>query len=135
MTEFHLPPVREENRVYASGKWSVLSSMLRHAADVDEKTDCLVIQYRAVSVDVVMRPEGNYWKRVLLTQDGKWLSRDIAGSDVKFDEKGRSCVEVWEPRLYNVIAVQPYGVHELRLYSQGKGLSVYSLSFGTSEIP
>ena len=51
---------------------------------------------------------------------------------------GLSCVlhqKVRVPRIYNLIAIEPYGNYELRLCVQEKGLSVYSFSFGTCEIP
>lgn len=134
VVSFTLPAQREEGRVYAAGPWSLLSSSLRHAEDSDEMNDCVVVKYRAVGVDAVMRPEGVYWKQVFVQQDGKWLERDYAGKDIVFDEQGRSQVEVRSACLYNLVAGQPYGIHELRLISQGKGLSVYSFSFGTSVI-
>jgi len=68
-------------------------------------------------------------------QDGAWLRKEIAGADIKFDEEGRSYVEARSPRMYNLIAQQPYGSYELRLIVQSRGLSVYSFSFGTCEMP
>jgi len=130
-----LPSEREEGKVYAVGRWSLFSSSLRHAEDSEEMDDCLTVKYRGVGVDVVMRPEGGYWKEVFVQLNGRWLTREVAGTDIVFDEKGRSVVEVKSPRLYNLITGQPYGVHELRLISQGKGLSVYSFSFRSTEIP
>ena len=81
-----------------------------------------------------MKPEEQYWKQAFIQINGAWVSHDIAGDDVKFDETGRSYVEVRAARMYNLVARQPYGVHELRLCIQGKGLSVYSFSFGTCVI-
>ncbi len=135
VSRFRLPPQRDEGCLYADGEWSVFADSVRHAADVEGKGDSLAIRYRAVEVGVVMRPEDIYWKLVDVEQDGKWLTRDVAGKDVKFDEKGRSYIEVKDARFYEIIAGQPYGLHELRLYTQGKGLSVYAFHFGTSEIP
>ncbi len=132
---FHLPEQREEGRAYAAGDWSNQSEYLRHANDKDGLVDFVALKYRAVEVNVVMKPEDIYWLQVFVKQDGNWLSKDNAGEDVKFDDQGRSYVEVKSPRMYNLIASQPYGAYELRLYVEGKGLSVYSFSFGTCEIP
>jgi hypothetical protein len=130
-----LPNELQEGRIYAYGQWSNHSEYLRHARDTEEPTDFLALRYRATEVNVVMKPEDIYWLRVFVTQDGKWLPRQIAGEDIVYDEAGRSHVEVKSPRMYNLIARQPYGTHELRLYVASKGLSVYSFSFGTCEIP
>src|SRR5439155_18203884 len=116
-------------------KWSNLDEYLRHAVDADATNGCLVLKYRAVEVNVVMKPEDIYWKQVFVKQDGAWLSKDIAGQDIQYDENGQSFVRVDLPRMYNLIDSQPYGTYELQLSTKGKGLSVYSFSFGTCADP
>jgi hypothetical protein len=93
------------------------------------------LKYRAVELNVVMKPEEIYWMKVFVKQDGTWLPREIAGEDIKYDDMGRSYVEARAPRMYNLVAGQPYGTYELELHVEGKGLSVYSFSFGTCEMP
>jgi len=132
---FVLPEKLEEGRIYASGEWANRSEYLRHTRDTDEPQDFLALRYRATEVNVVMKPEDIYWLRVFVKQDGAWLRKEIAGADIKFDEEGRSYVEARSPRMYNLIAQQPYGSYELRLIVQSRGLSVYSFSFGTCEMP
>jgi hypothetical protein len=127
-----LPAGREPNRVYVAGQWSRHESCLRHTADVAELTDALVVRYRGVDVGVVMKPEDVYWKQVLVQQDGQWLPRQLAGKDVSFDETGRSYVRVNMAALYELVVGQVAGTHELTLFAQGKGLSVYSFHFGSS---
>jgi thiol-disulfide isomerase/thioredoxin len=125
----------EEGQPYALGQWAIESEYLRHTRDVETLSDGVALKYRATEANVVMKPESIYWLEVFVQQDGKWLSKDFAGTDVLYDEEGRSYVKVNMPRMYNLIADQPYGVHELRLMVMGKGLSVYSYSFGTCEMP
>lgn len=125
-----LPAEREPDRVYVAGQWARQESYLRHAADVPEMTDALVVRYRGAEVGVVMKPEDVYWKQVLVQQDGQWLPRAVAGKDVSYDELGRSFVRVNMAALYEIVAGQGIGVHELRLFAQGQGLSVYSFHFG-----
>ena len=69
------------------------------------------------------------------SQNDQWLPKEIAGTDVGYDEDGRSYVKADTPRMYNLIGKQPYGAYEIRLYVKGKGLSLYSFSFGTCEMP
>lgn len=132
---FAAPSELREGVIYAVGEWENQSEYLRHTRDTEELTDAVALRYRAVEVNVVMKPEEQYWKQVFVQRDGEWLPREVAGDDVKYDDDGRSYVEVRAARMYNLIANQPYGVHELRLLTQGKGLSVYSFSFGTCVIP
>ncbi len=132
---YEMPEQLEDGRIYAGGEWENQSEYLRHTRDTEAMTDFVAVRYRATELNVVMQPEDVYWKEVLVKQDGEWLRKEMAGEDVKFDEKGRSLVEVRTPRMYNLISQQPYGTHELRLYILGKGLSVYSFSFGTCAMP
>ena len=130
-----LPAQLAENQVYAVGEWKIESEYLRHTRDSEGLTDFVVAVYRATDANVVMKPEDVYWMKVFVKQDGQWLRKEIAGSDVAFDEQGCSYVRVDTPRMYNLVAGQPYGTHELRLFPRTRGLSVYSFSFGTCEIP
>ena len=69
-----------------------------------------------------------------MDRDGKPIPREIAGNDVQYDEDGKSFVKVDEARMYNITNKEPYGTYEMRLSVRGKGLSVYSFSFGTCPI-
>jgi hypothetical protein len=129
---YALPADRELDRVYVAGQWSRQESYLRHAVDVAELTDALVVRYRGADVSVVMKPEDVYWKQVLVQQDGQWLPRKVAGKDVSYDEAGRSYVRVNMAALYEIVAGPTAGTHELQLFAQGKGLSVYSFHFSTT---
>lgn len=133
--DFHLPETRLEGKVYANGNWSVHDEYMRHVADKEDLSDCLTVKYRATELNVVMKPEGVYWMKVFVNQDGKPVARQIAGSDIRYDDAGRSFVRVDIPRMYNVIANQPYGTSEAGFSVQGRGLSVYSFSFGTCAMP
>ena len=97
--------------------------------------DFLLLHYHATELNVVMKPEAIYWSQVFVQQDGRWLPREIAGADILYDPEGRSYVKADASRMYGLVANQPYGAHELRLLSGGKGLSIYSFSFGTCVIP
>jgi hypothetical protein len=128
-----LPDQRDEGRIYAAGQWSNQAEYLRHAGDTDDLSDFVALKYRAVEFNVVMKPEYNYFMEVFVKQDDHWLPKDVAGDDIKFDADGRSYVQVDTARMYNLVATQPYGTYEIRLYVKGKGLSLYSFSFGTCE--
>lgn len=132
---FRLPTERLPDVVYAEGVWEIHSEYIRHARDTEDYIDCLQLNYRATEVNVVMKPEEIYWMKVLVTVDGRPVRREFAGEDIFYEDDGRSFVKVDEPRMYNLTRSQPYGSYELRLYPLGRGLSVYSFSFGTCVIP
>lgn len=132
---FTIPKKRDEGRIYASGAWDDQSEYLRHTRDTDQPEDFVSLRCRATEVNVVMKPEDIYWLRVFVKQDGLWLPKKAAGEDIKYDESGRSYVEVKSPRMYNLIGRQPYGTYDFQIIVQSRGLSVYSFSFGTCEIP
>jgi thiol-disulfide isomerase/thioredoxin len=135
VVKFVLPAQRAEGRVFASGAWSVFDEYMRHAEDSDDLDDCLWVKYRAVEVNIVMKPESVYWMEVFVQQDNQPIPRTVAGADVQYTAEGASYIRVDEPRMYSVINRQPYGAYELRVCARGKGLSVYSFSFGTCAIP
>lgn len=132
---FTLPNRMEEGLVYAAGEWDNRSEYLRHTRDTDTPRDLIALRYRATEVNVVMKPEDVYWMRVFVKQDGEWLPQEIAGDDIKYDDQGRSYVEARSARMYNLISKQPYGTYDIQLIVQSRGLSVYSFSFGTCEMP
>lgn len=133
--QFTLPATLAPDTLYVAGEWANQSEYLRHTRDTEEYEDFLALVYRGTEVNVVMKPEDVYWLKVLVTQDGAPLRREVAGRDVLFEDDGASYLKVDAPRMYNVIANQPYGSHELRLFVRSRGLSVYSFSFGTCEMP
>ena len=132
---FTLPWQMTPEQVYAAGQWERHAEYLRHTRDVEELTDCVAVTYHGVAVNVVMKPEGIFWLQVFVQQDGQWLRREVAGPDIKFDERGRSLVEVRSARLYQLTANELPGLHELRLFVHGKGLSVYQFDFATCKNP
>jgi thiol-disulfide isomerase/thioredoxin len=132
---FALPEQLEEGLIYAAGEWDNRSEYLRHTRDTDDPQDLIALRYRATEVNVVMKPEDVYWMRVFVKQNGNWLPKEVAGDDITYDDQGRSYVEAKSARMYNLIRNQPYGTHDIRLIVRSRGLSVYSFSFGTCEMP
>lgn len=132
---FSLPSEQVPDVVYAHGVWEIQPEYIRHARDTEQYSSFLHLTYRATEVNVVMKPEEVYWMKVLVTVDGQPVRREHAGADIFYEQDGRSFVKVDQPRMYNLTRDQPYGVYQVRLYPLGRGLSVYSFSFGTCEIP
>lgn len=130
-----LPENRVEGRVYIEGDWSLHDEFIRHAADKDDLVDGVVVKYRGVDANVMMKPEQNYWMEVYVELNGQPVPKAMAGADISYNKDGQSLVRADSARLYNLTRQQPYGPYELRLSVRGKGLSVYALHFGTAAIP
>lgn len=123
------PEEGPEGVPFLRGPWTAEPDAQR-AAEPDKDT-FLGLTYRGAEIFAVMQaPEGARPSRVYVEQDGKPLEKARAHADVKFDEQGRSYIEVDEPRMYYV-AKNPDGkLHEIRFLPVRAGLGVYSFTFG-----
>lgn len=92
------------------------------------------LTYHAIQVDVVMKLENGGSMRVTVTQDGKPVAREDAGSDVRYDAKGNSYVQVDAPRAYDVIDNKHFGTHDLQVWPDGIGLGIYDVAFESCEV-
>ena len=101
----------------------------------------IVLPYTAVSVNAVLAPTADPVETALgmmpteaepvveVVQDGRYLTPEIAGSDVMFEENGRSFVRVDRPRMFNLVNNHDFASHTLRLIFQARGLALYAFTF------
>lgn len=136
---YELPPAeeREEGRFYLGGIWRAWPEAVAHAGQMRGDVR---LRYRAATVNAVLSPSPDPVDALLnlppaadpimeVRQDGRYLSRDVAGADVVIEESGRSVVRVTEPRLYELVRNTAFGTHELALVFRAAGLALYSFSF------
>ena len=90
--------------------------------------------YHAIEVEVVMTP-GTGDARVDVTQNGKPLAKDDAGSDVRYDCERHVVRNVDASRAYHVVENKKYGNYDLRLSPKGYGLAIYDVDFESCEVP
>lgn len=119
---------REAGRIFLSGKWFCGPESVR----AEGLPATISLTYKATEVNAVLRPDGSRPVRLLLTQDGKPLDRLSAGRDVRFDDRGRSYVEVTQSRMYSLVVNPKHGEHLLVLTPQATGVQLYSFTFSTS---
>jgi hypothetical protein len=119
-----------DGKVYLEGNWSVL----REAAEYVGGNGYFDVPYHAIQVNVVMTPGGKS-NRVDVTQDGKPVAREDAGTDIHYDANGKSYVTVDAPRAYDVIMNAKFGSHDLQLSPQDSGLRIYDVAFESCEVP
>lgn len=94
----------------------------------------LTLRYHAREIYSVMNTASIHGKavRVYITQDGRWLAKTIADADVQYDRKGRSFIEVADPRMYYLVLNAKDSGHELTLWPARPGLTVNSFTFGNN---
>lgn len=97
-----------------------------NAPTIDE----LVMRYHARELYFVMNVEHGHPERVYIRQDGKDLTAQNKGVDVKFDALEHSYIEVRERRTYYLVANQKFGSHKVELFPRLAGLTINSFTFG-----
>lgn len=127
--EYTLPRDLAAEQAYLSGSWISADEHVRSVGDVSSPST-LLVYYVAKEVNLVMASlEGE--QEVDLLQDGKPLSADDAGEDVRFGDDGRSFVAVSDPRMYRLVRNAAFGQRLLQLVSRHPGLLAFAFTFGT----
>ena len=118
-----------ERELSTRGKWDLESdgmSLQHQAADLG---DFVRVVFEAVQALAVLAPHGGKKTRFFVKLDDQWLYEGIAGRDVRFDDDGRSFVEVTTPRLYDLIRDTGDRAHELYVEPDRTGGGVYGFQF------
>jgi hypothetical protein len=126
---FHL-----NGRVYLKGKWFSEREGVRFDGEGDEEGDAS-FTYEASEVNSVMSPEGKGPGKVFALQDSKPLTKENAGSDIRFDADGHSYILVDGPREFNIVCNREFGEHEIALRTRTPGVELFTFSFVTGVIP
>jgi thiol-disulfide isomerase/thioredoxin len=124
---------RADNKFYLHGVWLNKSEAVVHARETQEPEDYIALTFKATSVNVVVEPQGPEPFDIIVEINGKPLAPDQAGTDVKFDSQGRSMVTVTAGRLYSLVRLPEFGVHELKLRSTSRNFAVFAFTFGVYE--
>lgn len=135
VVEYSAPEKLVDGFIYARGAWRNGSEAMIHARRTSEPSDYIAIRYHAIEVNAVIKPEKGESYKVWVKQDDRWVDSDDVGADLRFDEEGRSYLEITEPRMYRIIENANYGTHELHLYSTSDGFGIYAFTFGACTTP
>jgi thiol-disulfide isomerase/thioredoxin len=123
-----------DGKVYLDGYWRFSPEGSGQGMVSAGGDGYLAMRYHAIQVVAVLKPENGKPVRVVVTQDGKPVAREDAGSDVHYDAGGSSFLTVDTPRAYGVIMNKHFGTHELRLKPGGGGLGIYDIAFESCEV-
>ena len=115
------PSKADKNIIYLGGTWKSNPDDLEAINNGE-----ITLDFSAGSVNIVAENLNDVVTMEVFL-DGDYISSDLAGKDVSFDEE-KAFVVVDQPRLYNVFNGK-YGNHVLRL-SVEKGFTFNAFTFG-----
>ena len=126
----YVDPGDHQNQfMYLQGLWTNGFEDLRHAQETQNYEDYIALKFAATSVNAVVHQEGDDPFDVQVTIDGRPLSAEEAGADLVIAD-GRSFFTVTNGRLYEVVALPEFGIHELSLSSNSPDFSLFAFTFG-----
>ncbi len=127
------PQMYLEGRVYLSGLWLVNKHFVK-VENSDYPNNYLIVSYKGKEVNAVIGPDSETNFRVFIIQDGRYLTKEIAGIDVTIDENGRSYIEVNNHNLFNLVKNKEFGEHLIKLLPESDSFTFYSMSFTSAPI-
>ena len=126
------PGDHQNQFMYLQGLWTNGLESLRHARETESYEDYIALKFAATTVNAVIDPEGDSAFDVQVTIDGRPLSPEEAGPDVVVAE-GRSFFTVTGPRMYEVVSLPEFAIHELNLSSNSDDFALFAFTFGSYE--
>lgn len=125
-----------EGRLESIGRWTLGADGAALAQGNKELEAGLRITYRGAQALAALTPgPGKKTARFFVKQDGLWLHSLDAGSDVQFDDDGRSYVTVGLPRLYELAANANDDAHQLEVIPAARGAAIHQFSFSDRCLP
>lgn len=126
------PGDHQNQFIYLQGAWNNGLETLRHARQTENFEDYIALKFFATSVNAVIDAEGGEPFEVEVSIDGRPFLPEEAGPDIIVMD-GRSYFTVDEARLYEVVALQEFGGHELTLSSNSPDFAFFAFTFGAYE--
>ena len=118
---------------YLQGLWTNGPESIIHARETNDLEDHLAFQFVGRSANVVIDPAGPEPFDVFVEIDDRPLKSEEAGSDVMFDDQGRSYFTVEEAKLYAFLEVPEFGKYIVKLASNSDNFAIFAFTFGINE--
>jgi thiol-disulfide isomerase/thioredoxin len=106
------------NRIYLDGEWKNNADHMELQSDVGR----IVLSYSAKAVNIVAGGNGE----LHILEDNSPLDNVSRGTDVSED----GIIKIDGQRLYNVVAHEDYGTHQITIEVAGRGFQIYTFTFG-----
>ncbi|MBI3805776.1 MAG: hypothetical protein HY282_18645 [Nitrospirae bacterium] len=126
--EYLLPGGLKDDLLYLEGPWRRFSDRLTFSGPGG---GAIYIRYTAKEVCLVMSSEEE--AVIWINHDRRKMRREELGPDGMIDDKGRAWVRVTAHRNYRLIRNPGAEQHELRLFTQARGLSLYAFTFDSGD--
>src|SRR5699024_3921606 len=121
------PSRHRDGAVTLNGRWIATAQSLRPAdrgSNAHKANNYVAIRYHALDANAVIKPESGKPVRVFVLQDHAPVVKADAGKDIHYDARGRSYLQVRQPRMYHLTHNAKFGSHELKLAPQSPGFSL-----------
>ena len=128
----YMPPDDYRNHfLYLNGSWTKGAESLTHGRQTDDLEDFIALRFHGTSVNVVTDFDDGEPIRVYLTINSQPVPEDARGFHVQLEDDGRTFFDINESRMYNLVRLQEYGGHDLKLSSDSDRFSVFAFTFGS----
>lgn len=128
---YPLPTAVADGKAVVSGRWETEKSEMIFQGKKQGQGE-LLMRYHARELYAVMNVLRSHPSRLYVQQDGKDLTAQNMGVDVKLDAQGHSYILVREPRMYYVVQNPEFGSHEVTFVPAAKGIAINSFTFGNN---
>ena len=123
------PGDHRNHYIYLQGEWEKGRESLVHARETTGYEDYIAIKFYSNDVNVVLgRKDADYIVRVTL--ENRPLARSQAGDDIRYDAEGNSYLVVDQARMFNIVRLDEFGTHELKISSNSDDFELFTFSFG-----
>ena len=130
---YKMPEKVDDGHAAVSGKWETdPNGMIYNGKPQELKEDAsrMRVTFHATEIYAVMNVAAGKPERLYILQDGKPLTADNKGADVKIDDKGQSYIDVDSSRMYYLVSNAQFSNHELDLIPTLPGIMIDSFTFG-----
>ncbi len=135
VANYKLPGNVDDGHAMISGKWETDPNGMIFEGKTQQpggSASRLEMRYHATQVYAVLNVAAGKPERLYILQDGKDLTNENKGADVKIDEQGHSYIDVGSSRMYYLTANPQFGSHTLDLIPTEPGIAIDSFTFGNS---
>jgi thiol-disulfide isomerase/thioredoxin len=130
---YKMPEKVNDGYAAVSGKWETdPNGMIYEGKTQEPKQDAsrLRVPYHATEIYAVMNVAQGKPERLYILQDGKPLTAENKGADVKIDDKGQSYIDVDSSRMYYLVSNAQFSSHVVDLIPTAPGIMIDSFTFG-----
>ena len=129
-TRSYVDPGNHQNQfIYLQGPWVNGEENLSHARETANYEDYIALKFAASSVNAVIDPQGDDPFDVRVTIDDRPLTTEEGGADLVIADD-QSFFRVTNGRMYEVVALPDFGIHELKLSSNSADFAFFAFTFG-----